>query len=166
MTASVTCSCGYRGPAITHGGTTVCPICQVPASAAASSLTMPPAPAATATPTRVVPAVAPSHTYRIPCPRGHVLQASERMLDQQVVCPQCNEVFTLRMADSLEHRKERQRLEREQEEQAARRWLARAVWAAAFIVASLVGMIVFSFVARGPQPDDRSSEPDPAVRSE
>jgi len=127
---------------VTAEGRAVCPICRTPAGAAAA------------------------HSYRIPCPRGHVLQAAERMLDQQVVCPQCNEVFTLRAADSIEHRKERKRLEREQEEQAAKRWLARAIWAAAFIAASLIGMVVFSLLARPPQPDADSTAPHPAAQSE
>jgi len=142
MAGSVTCICGSRGPAVTAEGRDVCPICRTPAVAAAAA-----------------------HTFRIPCPRGHVLQASERMLDQQVVCPQCNEVFTLRVADSIEHRKERKRLEREREERDAKRWLTRAIWAAAFIMASLIGMIVFSFLAR-PQPDADSTAPHPAAQSE
>jgi hypothetical protein len=70
------------------------------------------------------------------------------MLDQQVVCPKCNAVFVLRYADSREHLKEQERVQLERESEIASRWLRRSIWAAALILASLVGMIVYSFVYR------------------
>ncbi len=107
-------------------------------------------------------------TYRIPCPRGHVLTAKPHMLEQQVVCPECNELFTLHKQDSLEHRTKQEKARRADEERIAKLWLKRSIWAAAFIVASLVGMIVISFAFRAPLPPpvEQSSEPDPAVQSE
>jgi len=143
---SVTCVCGYSGPAIAPAGRAVCPICHTPAAAA-------PAP----------------RILRIPCPRGHVLKAGEHLLGQQVVCPDCNEMFLLREDDSLERRQELKRLRQAEEERIAKLWLARAIWAAAFIVASLVGMIAFSFAYRAPPPRppvEPPSDPAPAARTE
>lgn len=90
------------------------------------------------------------------------------MLEQQVVCPECNELFTLRKEDSLEHRKKQAKAQHAEEERIAKVWLTRSIWAAAFIVASLVGMIAFSFAFRAPLPPpaEQPSEPDPAARSE
>ena len=90
------------------------------------------------------------------------------MLEQQVVCPECNELFTLRKEDSLEHRKKQAKARHAEEERIAKLWLKRSIWAAAFIVASLVGMIAFSVAFRAPLPPpaEEPSEPAPAARSE
>ena len=155
-------------------GRAVCPICRTPAAGpAVAAPPRFPAAAGPAPPTAPVraPAAAP-RKYRIPCPRGHVLKAGGHMLGQQVVCPECNELFLLREADSLEHRKLRDHARRAEEERIAKLWLTRSIWAAAFIVASLVGMIAFSFAFRAPPPPplqppaDHSTEPDPAARTE
>jgi hypothetical protein len=55
-----------------------------------------------------------------------------------------------------------------EEERIAKLWLKRSIWAAAFIVASLVGMIAFSVASRAPLPPpaEEPSEPAPAARSE
>lgn len=90
------------------------------------------------------------------------------MLGQQVVCPECNDMFVLRESDSLEQRKLRERERREEEERIAKRWLQRSIWAAVFIVASLAGMIAFSVVSRPPLPSpvDPPIEPAPAAQTE
>jgi len=106
--------------------------------------------------------------YRIPCPRGHVLKAGEHMLGQRVVCPECNDVFLLRREDSLEERKQQEKARRAEEERLAKLWLSRAIWAAAFIVVSLVGMIALSFVFRPPLPPPPAgppTEPAPAAQT-
>lgn len=124
---------------------------------------MPRPPSAAAAP------AARSTTYRIPCPRGHVLKAGEHMLGQRVVCPECNEVFLLRKEDSLEERKKQEKARRAEEERMAKLWLSRAIWAAAFIVASLVGMIALSLAFRPPlppRPAEPPSEPAPAAQTE
>jgi len=130
---------------------------------------MPPPPAAPVAPHAATgaPAKQPK-TYRIPCPRGHVLTAKPHMLEQQVVCPECNDLFTLREEDSLEHRKKQAKARHAEEERIAKLWLKRSIWAAAFIVASLVGMIAFSVASRAPLPPpaEEPSEPAPAARSE
>ncbi len=111
----------------------------------------------------------PPTTHRIPCPRGHVLKAGEHMLGQRVVCPECNEVFLLRKEDSLEERRKQEKARRAEEERMAKVWLKRAILAAAFIVASLVGMIALSFAFRPPlppRPAEPPSEPIPAAQTE
>lgn len=116
---------------------------------------MPVAPAAPTAPTMPFPqpsaeppAGGPPAFYRIPCPNGHQLKAKAAMLGQQVVCPKCNAVFELRLEDSREHKKEQARLREHREAEMAAKWLKRAIWAAVFIVASLVGMIVISIAYR------------------
>jgi anti-sigma-K factor RskA len=97
-----------------------------------------------------------------------VLTAGEHMLGQKVVCPECNESFLLRREDSLEHRKKQEQARRAAEERMARLWLSRAILAAAFIVASLVGMIAFSFALRPSRspPAEPPSVPAPAARTD
>lgn len=152
----------------------MCPICRTPAAAASGAAPARSSDAPLARPTRSRPAAAggdppaPPSTYRIPCPQGHLLTAGEHMLGQQVVCPECNELFLLRREDSLEHRKNRERARRAEEERMAKVWLSRAMLAAAFIVASLVGMIALSFGFRPPlkpRPAEPPSGPAPAARS-
>jgi uncharacterized Zn finger protein (UPF0148 family) len=168
---AVSCACGYRGPTVTVGGQAVCPICRAAAAQA------PPPPGVQGTPpplrTPAAPqakgeAVTKQKTYRIPCPRGHVLTAKPHMLEQQVVCPECNELFTLRKEDSLEHRKNQEKARHAEEERIAKLWLKRSIWAAAFIVASLMGMIAFSVAFRAPLPPpaEEPSEPAPSAQSE
>jgi len=108
-------------------------------------------------------------SYRIPCPRGHVVKAGDHMLGQQVVCPECNAMFLLRREDSVEHRKTVETTRRAEEERMAKLWLSRAILAAAFIVTSLVGMIALSFAFRPPLPPppaEPPSAPAPAARTE
>lgn len=168
----IACSCGYRGPAVSIAGQNVCPICRTPAAPTApgavpiASGDMP-RPSAVAAPAPG-PVVQPI-THRIPCPRGHVLTASERMLGQQVVCPECNDVFLLRKEDSLGERKKRETARLAEEERIAKLWLSRAILAAAFIVASLVGMIALSFAFRPPLPPppvEPPSAPAPEAQTE
>ncbi len=66
------------------------------------------------------------------------------MLGQRVVCPRCNQLFVLSAESSLEHKRETERLQHEQDARRARVWLSRAVWAAVLVVTSLVSLIVVS----------------------
>jgi uncharacterized Zn finger protein (UPF0148 family) len=166
---TIACACGYRGPAVLIAGQSVCPICRTPAAPTAS-LKLPTAPAAMPRPPASSVGSTPAAiTHRIPCPRGHVLKAGEHMLGQKVVCPECNDMFLLRKEDSLEQRRKQEKAQRAEEERMAKLWLSRAIWAAAFIVASLVGMIALSFVFRPPlppRPAEPPSEPAPAAQTE
>ncbi|MFM8379421.1 MAG: hypothetical protein ACKOB1_08870 [Planctomycetia bacterium] len=169
MPDAIACSCGYRGPAVVIAGQTVCPICRTPAAPAAPGRPAAAPPAMPRPPSAAAAPAARSTTYRIPCPRGHVLKAGEHMLGQRVVCPECNEVFLLRKEDSLEERKKQKKARRAEEERMAKLWLSRAIWAAAFIVASLVGMIALSLAFRPPlppRPAEPPSEPAPAAQTE
>jgi uncharacterized Zn finger protein (UPF0148 family) len=82
--------------------------------------------------------------YRIPCPKGHVLDVREDLLGQQVVCPDCNTFFVLRATDSLEYRKEQTRRRQLAEERRAESWLKIAIWAAVIIGFSFIVMIVIA----------------------
>ena len=119
MVASISCICGYRGPSVSESGGDVCPICRTPAASR-------------------------DETLHIPCPRGHVLKVTQAMLGQRVVCPKCNDFFVLSAEASVERSREMDRLRHEDDTRRARLWLARALWAAALVVVSLVSLIVVS----------------------
>lgn len=115
-------------------GRDVCPICKTPATAREESL-------------------------HIPCPRGHVLKVTRAMLGQRVVCPKCNEFFILSAEASVERRRELKRLRNEEDSRRARLWLARALWAAALVVASLASLIVLNALQNRRPVDPSSSAP-------
>ena len=174
MPASIACICGYRGPAVTADAGTVCPICRTPAASAGPAgpaAGQPPAPGAVSVPavgptagglppftegargpltgmaaaaTPAAPPAAPPAALHIPCPRGHVLDAPASMLGQRVVCPKCNEFFVLDAENSVERREQRDREIAEREAREARRWLVRAIWVAATVIAALIAMIFVS----------------------
>lgn len=137
---------------MTEGGLDVCPICRTsigehgghaaPAVAAAAA-----ASAGQQFTTSDEP-VSTRERFRIPCPNGHVNVAPAHLVGTRVVCPKCNTPYELHLADSLEYRQVAEREAREREEKQAKKWLNRAIFAAVFIVVSLVGMIVFSMIAR------------------
>ncbi len=104
---------------MSEAGSDVCPICKTPAPVRDESL-------------------------HIPCPRGHVLKVTQAMLGQRVVCPKCNDFFVLAADDSVERKREMDRLRHEEDSRRARQWLARAMWAAVLVVVSLVSLIVVS----------------------
>jgi hypothetical protein len=70
------------------------------------------------------------------------------MIGQQAVCPTCNTVFDIRLEDSREHQREQEALRQQKEVEDAEKWLKRAIWAAVFIGASLIGMTVLYGVFR------------------
>ncbi|NCY02908.1 MAG: hypothetical protein EBX36_08365 [Planctomycetia bacterium] len=120
---SISCICGYRGPAVTEAGRDACPICRTPAADRDELL-------------------------HFPCPRGHVLEVGVSMVGQRVVCPKCNEFFVLAAEESLERRRERERLREETDARRARLWLLGAVWAAVLVLAALATLIVVSVLRR------------------
>ncbi len=176
MTATITCTCGYSGPSLSKGQQFICPLCQEPAVDSEGGLDqepelspvgvdMPPVPPWGVPPPTGLPAVAsggfPMHataserptTYRIPCPRGHLLKTAENMLNQRVVCPKCNEFFIARITDSVQYKREVKRKQDIQEAKQAKFWLRCAIVAAVLIVASFIAMITMS-VMRKPKPVD------------
>lgn len=156
MPNSIACICGYQGPSVTEGWKEVCPICRTPAGGALArrvtqtSTAPEPEPEAEPELPPVGDAEKPkSRSYfRIPCPRGHVLKAPASMLGQQAFCPQCNEVFVLNEADSLEHKRRQQVIDREREAQQAKVWLQRAIMAAVFVALSFAVMVALQFMKK------------------
>jgi hypothetical protein len=161
MSATITCVCGYRGQAGFEGSQAVCPICRTPAAAGGGQFGAPPPPGSPPSVSRPAAVPVPRDTpdesddfvaaspaapkvYRIPCPNNHILKAKESMLGKQVVCPECNEFFVLELRNSLEQRKEDARRRAEREEELAKLWLKRAIWAVAIIVLSFIVMVVLS----------------------
>lgn len=168
MSDSITCICGYRGPSVPEGGRAVCPICRTPAETGRQRPAAPP-------PVAAVPQAAPGQPrpsgpkssgpkyYRIACPKGHNLKVGPGMIGQQAVCPTCNTVFELRLEDSLEYQREQDALRQQKEIENAEKWLKRAIWAAVFIGASLIGMTVlyaaFRWSGRRPLPPPPPAAP-------
>lgn len=159
MSASSACVCGYQGPTVFEGSQPVCPICRTPVTHGGGRVPPPPTPSSPspgssgASPRPDVdnefdafktPGPSSPKVYRIPCPNNHILKAKESMLGQQVVCPECNEFFVLELRNSLEQRKEDARRRADREEQLAKLWLKRAIWAAVIIVLSFIVMVVLS----------------------
>jgi hypothetical protein len=121
MGERISCSCGYSGPGRGGLGAIVCPLCGERAAEAE-----------------------PEKKWRIPCPSGHVFRAPESWMGRKMVCPECNEPFTLAIGDSLEKREESRRRREKEEERFAEKWLTRAIWAAVLFGLLLVGMIAMS----------------------
>lgn len=92
------------------------------------------------------PFAAEEQRWRIPCPNGHVFKVAESWIGRGMVCPTCNEPFVPQVADSLEQRDEHQRQQQEAEADFARRWLIRAIWAAAVCGLLLAALVVMSVV--------------------
>jgi|688.fasta_scaffold311351_2 uncharacterized Zn finger protein (UPF0148 family) len=152
MYESIECPCGYVGPSVEQGSFDVCPVCRSvvadspeddsPDEAVGRQNAAEPFSAVEESP------LSSRKTLRIPCPNGHVNVTPAHMLGTQVVCPRCNAFYTLQMADSLEYHQIADREARKREEKEAKKWLNRAIFAAVFIVVSLIGMIVITLMGR------------------
>jgi len=86
----------------------------------------------------------------IPCPRGHILETPEDMLQTLVACPTCNEQFVLRNEDSLEFKEKKAKLDQLAEEKLGKTWLTWAIVAAVVVVLGLIGMIIASAMSKTP----------------
>jgi hypothetical protein len=80
----------------------------------------------------------------IPCPNGHELETPVEMLDQEVLCPQCNAQFRLRRKDSVEFKKKKEQEEAIRLEKVGRLWLNWAIVAIVLVVLIFIGLILFS----------------------
>lgn len=78
----------------------------------------------------------------IPCPNGHELETPLDMLEQEVLCPQCNAQFRLRKKDSKEYKRKKEETERIKEIKTGNFWLNIAI-----VAAVLVGLLVMGLVA-------------------
>jgi rubredoxin len=98
-------------------------------------------PAAAVSPTAAQPEPELLH---IPCPNGHELETPVEMLDQDVLCPQCNAQFRLRRKDSVEFKKKKEQDEAIRLEKVGRLWLNWAIVAIVLVVLIFIGLILFS----------------------
>ena len=70
---------------------------------------------------------APVKHYRILCPSDHIVKVPARLLDEELICPQCNSRFVADFAASIEYSDE-------QTERAAYQWLTIAIGTVAVLV--------------------------------
>lgn len=89
---------------------------------------------------------------RIPCPQGHELQTPMDMVNQDVLCPICNTQFHLRYEDSIEFKEERAELRRLKEEKLNKAALKWSIIAAAVVMLSIVGMVIYHEWQKEPEP--------------
>ena len=80
----------------------------------------------------------------IPCPNGHELETPVEMLDQDVLCPQCNAQFRLRRKDSVEFKRKKELEEKIRLEKVGNLWLNWAIVAVVLVVLILIGLVVYS----------------------
>jgi hypothetical protein len=80
----------------------------------------------------------------IPCPNGHELETPVEMLDQEVLCPQCNIQFRLRRKDSVEYKRKKELQEKIRLEKAGNLWLNVAIAAVVIVVIGLLALLIIS----------------------
>jgi rubredoxin len=88
----------------------------------------------------------------IPCPNGHELETPADMLDQDVLCPQCNAQFRLKRKNSVEFLKKKELEERIRLEKVGSLWLTWAIVAVVVVVVGLLGLVVASNLNQEPAP--------------
>ena len=91
-----------------------------------------------------IAAPAEPELLHIPCPNGHELETPVDMLDQDVLCPQCNKQFRLRRKDSIEYKAKKERDERLRLEKVGNLWLNWAIAAVVLVVLGLITLVVVS----------------------
>jgi len=74
----------------------------------------------------------------IPCPNGHELETPVEMLDQDVLCPICNEPFRLRRQDSVEFKRQKEREREARERRFGETWFRWAIVMAVVVVGGLI----------------------------
>jgi len=75
---------------------------------------------------------------RIPCPNGHILDATRDMLGEEAICPFCKEQFELKERNSLEAIEKREILSEQREEKQERMFL---YWGIGIMVVGIVSVI-------------------------
>ncbi len=79
--------------------------------------------------------------WHIPCPKGHILDTPDDMLDQDVLCPYCETQFTLRKMKSVEETEKRDQARAIREERRGQLWLNWAIGIAAVVILGIIVMI-------------------------
>lgn len=92
----------------------------------------------------LAPMAATEELLHIPCPNGHELETPVDMLDQDVLCPQCDVQFRLRRKDSVEYKKRKELEEKIRLEKLGSLWLTWAIVAVVVVVLGLAGLIIAS----------------------
>jgi hypothetical protein len=69
----------------------------------------------------------PVKHYRIPCPSDHIVTVPATLLDEELICPQCNSIFLADLKASVEYTDD-------QTERAAYQWLVTAIGTVAVLV--------------------------------
>jgi hypothetical protein len=114
----------------------------------------------------VVPdAPAEPELLHIPCPNGHELETPVDMLDQDVLCPQCNAQFRLKRKNSVEYKKKKELEEKIRLEKIGGLWLTWAIVAVVVVVVGLVGLIIASNLNQEPVGPKSSGKPRPTATS-
>ena len=80
---------------------------------------------------------------RIPCPNGHILHATRDMLDEEAICPFCEEQFELKERNSLEAIEKREVLSEKRQEKQERIFL---YWGIGIMVIGIVSVIIFIII--------------------
>jgi hypothetical protein len=103
-------------------------------------------PGGSSSPAATLAATAPAEPelLHIPCPNGHELETPVDMLEQEVLCPQCNAQFRLRRKNSVEYKKKKELEEHVRLEKIGSLWLTWAIVAVVVVVLGLIGLIVAS----------------------
>jgi len=81
-------------------------------------------------------------SFRIPCPKGHVLDVDKEMLGERVQCPVCHAVYDLKLENSLEYIKEKQEEEEREEARLGKIWIQRAIIAGILLLLFLVVLML------------------------
>ena len=104
-----------------------------------------------APPVEPTSAVAPEPVLlHIPCPKGHILETPEEMLDQEVLCPHCQAQFVLRRRNSVEYQRKKEEEERIREIKTGNFWLNLAIVVVVLVVLGLVALIVVRSLMQTP----------------
>ena len=80
---------------------------------------------------------------RIPCPNGHILHATRDMLDEEAICPFCEEQFELKERNSLEAIEKREIFSEKRQEKHERVFL---YWGIGIMVVGILSVITFIII--------------------
>ena len=82
----------------------------------------------------------------IPCPAGHILETPQDTMGQTVMCPHCGEMFSLQMKNSLEFKRDTQRIDEKRVRRTGELWMR---WTIATAILIVVGLIVLIATLQG-----------------
>jgi hypothetical protein len=80
---------------------------------------------------------------QIPCPNGHILHATRDMLDEEAICPFCEEQFELKERNSLEAIEKRELLSEKRQEKQERIFLYCGI---GIMVVGILSIITFIII--------------------